>query len=108
MFILFDDVSVSVFQGKRQSAELCALPTIGTASEAIFRGIATSRITDTKGTMHKDLQLHLWHSLMDGRNLFDRQLPCQHYTTKAHLRKLLHLLDGTIVSLGGSVVERSS
>ena len=107
MLILFDDVSVSVLQGKRQSAELCALPTIGTTSETVFRSIATPRITDAEGTMHKDLQLHLRHSLMDGRNLFDGQLPCQNYTTKAHFRKLLHLLDGTIVSLGGSVEERA-
>ena len=66
--------SFTIYQIKRQTAELSTSATVGTASETILRGITLSAVTHTKGTMHKHFQFYIWDFLMNLTNLFNGEL----------------------------------
>ena len=95
--------TLCILQRELHATELCTLPTVGTAAEAMLRGITEAGITHTERTMHKNLEFDIRHLTMDLADFLYGELAGQHYTREAHITQPTHFLGGTVVGLGGGV-----
>ena len=64
--LFFNGFAVGIDEVEGQTAELCALPTVGTAPETVLAGIAAAAVADAEGAVHERLQRHLRDSCVDG------------------------------------------
>ena len=101
--VVLYNMTISVDKVEGHTAELRTLAAVGRTSETVLRSIAQAAVADAEGTVDKDLELDIGHSLVDGTNLVDRQLTRQHHTTKAQTAQPTHLLGRTVVSLRAGV-----
>jgi hypothetical protein len=69
-------------------------------------GIADARITDTQGSMYKDLQLDVRHLAMDGRNLFHREFSGKDNTRETQVTEPSYFLWGAVVCLSAGMESR--
>ena len=60
--LFFNGFAVGIDEVEGQAAELGALPTVGTATEAVLAGIAAAAVADTECAVHEHLQRHLGDS----------------------------------------------
>ena len=82
-----------------QATELRTLAAVGTTTKTMLRGIAQARVTDTKGTMNKDLQLRLGHLRVYLGNLVNREFAGQNHPLEPQSADPAHLVGRAVVGL---------
>ena len=98
-----DHAAILVEEVEGQAAELGTLSTVGTASEAVLRGIAASAVADAEGAVDKGLERHGGHGGMDGANVFQRELARQDHLLVACGLTGKNVGEGAVVHLCGGV-----
>ena len=101
--LMFQFTAISIEEVELHATDLCAGSPIGRTAKAILRGIAETTVADAEGTMNEDLQLYVGHCLVNGGNLFNRQLTRQDDATETQGAQPAHLLWCAVVSLRGGV-----
>ena len=87
----FNLLAVGIDEVELQSAELRALPPVGTAMETILRSITLSGVTHAERAMHKRLEFHPRHLPMNLSHLGERQFAGEHHPLESHRCEPCHL-----------------